>query len=102
MNKAYLFKIKENKKSLWYSWCQELDTILREDAIETLVEEKVSHELVLGFTIANQDYSVGYMNGECLPANMSKEINIKHKKMKEECLERVSEVEILYDIKATN
>ncbi len=45
MKKAILFRIKEGKKEQWYAWCAELADVLREEAIRTLKEEEVSHEL---------------------------------------------------------
>ncbi len=99
MKKAILFRIKEGKKEQWYAWCAELADVLREEAIRTLKEEKVSHELALGFSLENTDYVVGYMEGECLPANMDREINQRHKEMREECLERVRDATVLYDLK---
>jgi hypothetical protein len=99
MNKAYLFKIKEGKKDLWYNWCQEISTSLRAEALSTLEEEQVLHELTLGISLPEGDYVVGYMDGECLPANQDREINKRHNIMKEECLERIGPVDILYDLK---
>jgi len=99
MKKAILFRIKEGKKEQWYASCAELAGVLREEAIRTLEEEKVLHELTLGFSLENTDYIVGYMEGECLPANMDREINQRHKEMREECLEYVGLVETLYNLK---
>lgn len=99
MNKAYLFKIKESKKDLWCSWCQELSTSLRDEALSTLEEEQVIQELALGITLPEGEYFIGYMDGECLPANLDREINQRHQSMKEECLERIGPVDILYDLK---
>lgn len=99
MNKAYLFKIKEGKKHVWYKWCQEISTSLRVEALSTLEEEQVTHELTLGISLPEGNYVVGYMDGECLPANQDREINQRHSIMKEECLERIGPVDILYDLK---
>lgn len=100
MSKATLFRIKEGKKDVWYAWCNELATTLRSEAEETLEEEKVTHELFVGLSLDGSDYVLGYMDGECLPANMDREINQKHKHMREACLERVSEADVLYDIRS--
>jgi len=65
----------------------------------TLIEEKIIQELTIGFEIEGECYVIGYMDGECLPANMSRTINQKHKAMKEQCLEMVGEIEVLANIK---
>ena len=65
----------------------------------TLEEEQVIQELALGITLAEGEYFIGYMDGECLPANPDREINQRHQSMKEECLERIGPVDILYDLK---
>jgi hypothetical protein len=99
MNKAVLFKIKPGKREQWEKWCLELSTTLKNDALATLHEEKLVQELAISFSINNEDFLLGYAEGENLPANIEKEINMKHKKMKEECLERVSDANILYHFK---
>lgn len=98
MKKAIVFKIKTNKKAIWDDWCVQLSTHFLQEATLSLVEEKVLQELTLGFSLNGEHFVVGFMNGDCLPANMEREVNNIHQKMKAECLERVSEAEILYDI----
>lgn len=99
MSKAYLFKIKEGKKDIWYNWCQKLSTSLRSEALSTLEEEQIIQELAIGITLPEGQYFIGYMDGEYLPANLDREINQRHQSMKEECLERAGPVDILYDLK---
>jgi hypothetical protein len=99
MKKAILFRIKEGKMGTWKAWCSELSTIHRDEAQLTLVDEKVTHEMVLCFNLRDEDYVIGYVDGEFLPADMSKGINIKHKRMKDECLVRINEAEILYNFR---
>lgn len=99
MNKAFLFKIKEGKKEIWYSWCNELATTLKEEALATLKEEGLVHEMALAFNTPEGEYFIGYMDGDGLPADMSKEINQKHKLMKDECLEKTGPVDVLYSLK---
>lgn len=100
MQKAVLLKVKAGEWENWQNWCEELSTNLLTEAITTLEEEKVVQELTLGFEIENQHYIIGFMDGDCLPANMDREINQKHKAMKTQCLEYVGEVEILSNIKS--
>ncbi|MBP9750364.1 MAG: hypothetical protein KBC95_00795 [Candidatus Peribacteraceae bacterium] len=97
MKKVTLFRVREGKKDIWNQWCQSLETTLRQEAIHTLEEEQVRLELVIGLTIHGANYVVGYMDGECLPANMDQKINQQHQLMKKECLERMNdEATLLY------
>lgn len=102
MKKAILFRIKEGKRDGWYTWCRELSSNLREEAILTLKEEQVLQELTLAFSIEDSDYVIGYMDGDCLPANMERDINQRHKEMRAECLEYMGDVEVLYDLQVRN
>lgn len=99
MRKAVLFKVKD--KDTWVKWCEELATTLHEESLETLNEEKVRQEMTMIFTVNKVDYVLGYVDGEMLPANMNREINQKHKAMKEQCLELIvdADVNILYNLK---
>lgn len=99
MEKAVLLKVKDGQWENWKAWCAELGTSLRAEAVLTLEEERVIQELTLGFNVDDKHYIVGFMDGECLPANMNREINKRHKEMKHQCLEYQSDVEILYNIK---
>lgn len=101
MKKAVLLKINQGKKELWENWCKELATELLIDAKHTLAEEGILQELTLSFPLNGAHYIIGYMDGACLPANMSLEINQRHAKMKLECLTPISAVEVLYDIKSS-
>ena len=99
MKKTYIFKVKPGKLGVWKAWAKELGGTLRMEALGTLKEERVVEEACLYFNIEGVDYVVGFMDGEMLPANMDREINQKHKRMKDECLERVAVGEVLYSLK---
>lgn len=101
-NKAVLLKVKEGKLETWKAWCAELEGVMRAEAIETLKEENVIEELCTLFYVEGQAYVLGFMVGEMLPANMSREINQKHKQMKSDCLEFVSDAETLYHLQNDN
>jgi len=91
-----LYKIKQDKLSKWREWCLLLRTTHKEEALETLKEEKNTHELYLIFQI-KEDFYVAMMGvGENLPAT-SRELNQRHKAMKEECLEFVCPLENLLE-----
>ena len=55
-------------------------------------------EMCFLFTLNSESYVIGFADseGETLPANMERGINQKHKAMKQECLEYVSDGETLY------
>jgi len=99
MQRAILLKVKDGQYETWKNWCRELSTSLLNEAERTLQEEQVLQELVLGFEIDGAHYIVGFMEGECLPANMDREVNNRHKEMKQQCLEYAGEADVLYNIK---
>lgn len=100
--KANIFKIKKEKLDVWKKWCQLLNSDLKMEAIETLIEEKVSYEAFAIFKIKEEFYTIGFGEGEFLPANLNKEINIKHQAVKKECLEYIDSAEMLYELIVKN
>ncbi len=98
MYKGNIFKIKKGKLAQWKRWCNLLATKYKKEAIETLKEENVTHEIFLIFSINKQYYTVGMTKGEAKPANMERKLNQKHKIMKKECLKRINSIEIGYEI----
>jgi hypothetical protein len=102
MEKAALFRVKTGQWSIWKQWCAELATTLRKEVTLTLQEEQVLQELVIGFDIDGTHYIIGFMEGDCLPANMNREVNLRHKEMKEQCLEYAGVANILYNIAQRN
>lgn len=98
MQRAVLLKVKEGQYTTWKNWCAELSTSLLREAELTLQEEQVLQELTLGFEIDDTQYIIGFMDGDCLPANMDREVNKRHKEMKQQCLEYIGETDVLYNI----
>lgn len=96
--KGNLFKIRPGKLEKWKDWCYELENNLREEALITLKEEKCTQELFILFSINEDFYTVGMGEGECLPATL-REINIKHKEISKECLEKIDQISTLYHLK---
>lgn len=96
--KMNLFKIKEGKLDQWKQWCIELATTKKEEALETLKEEKILIEGFKLFCIGTDYYTIGYafFNESIQKANGEKEINIIHKKNKTECLEFIMKLDDLY------
>lgn len=99
MKKAVLFRIKNEKKDIWYAWCRKISTVLKESAKKTLEDEEVIQEIALGFDFEGDSFVIGYAEGEMLPANQKLNINVEHKAMKEECLEMIGSVDILYSLR---
>ena len=91
--------MKEGKLETWKAWCVELASLRRDEALLTLDEEKVTEEMCLLVELSGVHYVVGFSEGEMLPANMSREINLKHKAMKADCLKYVRDAEVLYHLK---
>jgi hypothetical protein len=99
MEKAVLLKVKSGQWEVWKKWCAELNTTLRSEAILTLEEEQVLQELTLAVVLNGEHYVIGFMDGDCLPANTKRSVNQRHNEMKQNCLEYVDDVEVLYNIK---
>jgi hypothetical protein len=97
MLEGNLFKIKEGKIDIWKEWCNELNTSLRNDAIATLKEEGNVQEVFVVFELNGDFYTIGLAEGQNLPAT-NKEINIKHKAISKECLEKIGKVSCLYNL----
>lgn len=95
-----IFRVKQDRLDQWRAWCNELETSFHEDALDSLKQEQIFQEAAFLFEIKGEFYVLGFMDGECLPADMTKEVNIKHKQAKEECLERVSDITVLYNLQA--
>lgn len=100
MEKAVLFKIKKECLNDWKEWCKEVSTSLKKEAKLSLIEEKVLQEATFCFKIDSEWYGLGFVDGDSLPANPNREINKKHKEIKNRCLEFISEAEVLYNIKS--
>jgi hypothetical protein len=96
--KTVLYRVKEGKLDAWKEWAEEINSVRRQEAMETLKEEAVTREFSALFEIKGEYYVVGYMEGEIRPANRGNDINQKHDKIKAECLEFVSEGTMLYDL----
>lgn len=94
--KINLYKIKDGKLETWLEWGNLLETTYKEEAVETLKEEGVTTEAFGLFELNGENYTLGISMGENLPANLKKEINIKHKEVKKECLIFIKKVDLVY------
>lgn len=61
-------------------------------------DEKITHESFSIFNMNDIDYVLGMSIGEHLPSNPQKDINIKHREIKEECLEYITTLDNKYYI----
>ncbi len=98
MIQGKVFKVREGKFEKWKAWCFELQNILHHEAISTLKEERVMQEGCMAFEINGACYVIGFMEGKHMPA-AAKDINIQHRAMIKECLERICEAKTLYHLK---
>ncbi len=94
--KYKIFKIKEGKLQQWKDWCEFLRKNEKE-VFETMKEEKVTRELA----VRVGDTVLYVMEGEMLPST-NKDLNIQHQKNLVECLEPVTDAEVLFDFKLGN
>lgn len=97
--KSVLFKIKDNKLGQWKKWCEELNTIHREEALKTLAEENFLFEGFVMFQIGSEFYTLGVAlekRGGGKTADENNLLNKKHYLMKSECLEKISKGEASY------
>jgi len=95
--KINLFKIKEGKLDKWLEWGNLLITIYKEEAIETLKEEGLTYEGFAVFEIDGKNYTFSMIEGEEKPTNMERELNIKHREVKKECLEKIGPINKVYE-----
>jgi len=101
MASIHFYKIKEGKKDTFKEWCIKLNTTLRNEAIDTLREENATREGFKLFEINGEYYAMGYMEGEnIIPSNQERSINIEHRKIMKECIEKQIKGEDLYDLVA--
>jgi L-rhamnose mutarotase len=96
-----IFKLKKGKVGEFKEWAEVLKTELYDEAIASLAEENCTHEIFELFQVNDEFYIVAHMEGEnILPSNPEKEINIRHREVMKECIEKKIETETLYDFKA--
>lgn len=95
-------KFKDNKADKYKSWGQELSGGKIDEAKASLKEENLAEEATALVKINGEDYWIGVQvsDGEVLPANTERMVNLKHQETNKECLGESIDVDILYDIKA--
>ncbi len=94
---ARVYKIQSGKLEQWKSWCEKLNTSLRDEAKSTIKEEGGTFESVLVFSLGDDWYTVG-ISDAVKSGNMDRAINQEHQRQKKECLESGVSVEVFYSL----
>lgn len=99
--KGWVIKIRKGKEQKWIDWCKELQNSRRNEVIETLVEENLLQEFSAIFKLNGESYIVGMMDGDFVKGDPDRDINIKHRQIKDECFDRNNKIaiETLYHLK---
>jgi hypothetical protein len=102
MHFSKVFRVKEGKLDELKNWFNLLGNERKEEAIATFSYENVEREVFVLFKgDGGQDYVIGLneVNGELKKGDPEVKINQEHRKVLEECLERISDNgEVLLDL----
>jgi hypothetical protein len=98
MKKYSLYKVKPNKLEDWKVWCVQLETEYKTVVLDTLKEENVKNEVCVLFEAAGEYFVLGTVSGDDLKSSdKTRELNQLHIAKRQECLEKLSNGEILFD-----
>jgi hypothetical protein len=99
--KHIIFKIKPGKKSIWQAWGEYLHEH-ESEVLKTLEHENCIFERSVMFERNNETYMVGSMQfeGEPQKADLTTDLNIRHLKIKKECLKGIAMFEGDYHLPA--
>ncbi len=95
--KINLYKVKEGKLDQLLKWGGVLMNEKNKEAIESIIEEKVTREFVVVFPYETGHLAIGFMDGECLKGSDS-ELNIEHRKIMRDSLEFISDGKVVYEL----
>lgn len=96
-----IYQIKSGKAQIFKDWAQKINKELYTEAIKSLEEENVTREIFVMLEINDIHYVIGHMEGDnIVPSNVNREINLQHKQVMQECIEKVIPIEVLYDLRA--
>lgn len=102
MRFSKIFRVKKDKLDTLKQWFEVLSNERKEEAIATFAYENVTREVFVLFKGNDGEYYVmGFneVNGEHKKGDPDVKINQEHTKIREECLERISENgEVLLDL----
>jgi Family of unknown function (DUF6176) len=102
MRFSKIFRVKEGKLDILKQWFAVLSTERKEEAIATFAYENVTREVFVLFKgYDKQHYVIGFneTSGEHKAGDPDVIINQEHSRIREECLERISENgEVLLDL----
>lgn len=94
MRELSLIEINDDKAIK--EWGRELMGTYYADAIESIKREKVIDECVFYLELDGKKYLAFYMEGEMLPADMTMEVNKKHREVMLAIRKRRVDGELLY------
>lgn len=95
-----VFKLKPGKEKQWEDWCRLLQTILYQEALSTVLEERGTFELFCLFQVGNDYYTIGLSDTK-QSARTNVVLNQRHQQQKKECLERSVDLNVLYALDAS-
>jgi len=91
MIKIALGKIKEGKEKKLRAWAQELQTRRRAEALETLRAENIYEETMRIVELEGAKYCLMFVdsrNKKLLPSDPSVPINVEHRAIIKDCIEK--------------
>ncbi|GEM_PF-1111698 len=105
-NKLIIFEIKHGKVEKLKRWYQKLDSIRRDEALESIRREGVKRKFATIVQLNEKYYDIGFSevsNGaKVLPADQSMSVNLEHRAIMEDCLVTPPfKGELLYDLEYT-
>jgi hypothetical protein len=99
---SMLWKIKAGKLDVFRDWMNQLKDVRREEALATFGHESITREVFVLFSDSEGNhYVLGFNEASISPKSpdLSIPINVEHKKIKEECLEPITDPgEVLLDL----
>lgn len=93
-----LYQVKDGRLKEWSEWCKSLETTHKAEALETLREEGVLYEFCVTFPMHGHHYVLGFVlpAEQLKPSDQTRELNQRHRDMKERCLDKVGPVAYSY------
>lgn len=82
----HIGKVKDGKEQRLLIWLRSLNDV-KDEVLETLVEEEVVREEWWYFTVDNQMYIACTIDGEAKPSNKHRWLNREHVSVLKECVD---------------
>jgi hypothetical protein len=95
-----LYKVRQDKLETWKQWCFKLSYLYNVEVLEILKEEKVTFEACGLMMLNNEYYVLGIIDKLTEQSiNFDRDLILKHRKIRKECLEFVTTINMLYYFK---